>query len=139
MSNYAAGTRVERIVRHHLESEGYVVTRSAGSKGWIDLAARKPSQLLDVQVKRDPSTRLCAADWDRLIERAEWVGAIPILATRDPHKLWACIERHQPDHADPRLCGTLLWRLTGMYVPRAPFAKQPAERFVTDLIAGGAA
>jgi Holliday junction resolvase len=135
VTNYAAGTRVERIVRHHLESEGYVVTRSAGSKGWIDLAARKPGQLLDVQVKRDPATRLCAADWDRLIERAEWVGAIPILATRSLHDQ-TCLERHRTDGVR---CYVMLWRLTGMYVPRAPFARQPAERFVTDLIAAGRA
>jgi Holliday junction resolvase len=135
VTNYAAGTRVEHLVRHHLESEGYIVTRSAGSKGWIDLAARKPGQLLDVQVKRGASTRLCAADWDRLIERAEWVGAIPILATR--HLAAGCHEFHRP--GNPQRCATVLWRLTGLYVPRAPFARQLAERFVTDLIAAGRA
>lgn len=51
--NYEAGRRLEYDVRRHLVSEGYVVMRSAGSKGAIDVIAFKPDQVLFVQAKRN--------------------------------------------------------------------------------------
>ncbi len=41
MIRYAKGRRFEYEVIHDLESLGYTVTRSAGSKGDWDLVARK--------------------------------------------------------------------------------------------------
>lgn len=136
MTAYRAGRDVEHLTRYHLDAEGYITQRSAGSKGWIDVSARKPGQILDVQVKRDDTVKLTAADWNRLVERAAWVGAVPILAFRDLAA--GCPDTHR---VGGRRCAVQLWRLTGLYVPRAPFARQPVELFVTDVIAaaGGAA
>ena len=39
MTRYERGVRIERVVRKRLESEGYIVVRSAGSKGAFDLVA----------------------------------------------------------------------------------------------------
>lgn len=128
MSHYSTGRGVEYLNRDHIDAEGYIVSRAAGSKGWLDLMARKPGQLLDVQCKSDG--KLTAADWDRLLERAAWVGAIPILATRDLEV--GCREFHSGPKG--RRCGTVLFRLTGRYVPRAPFWSQPRELFFTDEI-----
>lgn len=132
MSNYAAGTRVEHHNRDHLTADGYVVLRTAGSKGFVDLIAIKPGQLLLVQSKGNG--RITAADWNQLLERAAWVGAVPILASRDLAS--GCREKHRPEQATPQRCATVLWRLSGLYVPRAPFARQPCELFLTDEIAG---
>lgn len=85
MSHYAAGARFEHKVRADLETNGYEVIRAAGSKGAtkVDLAAFKPGQLLLVQVKRNGT--LPPDEWDHLIEVAEWVGAVPILAANGVH------------------------------------------------------
>lgn len=115
MTAYQVGKRFEDKIRDHLRSEGYEVIRSAGSKTKIDLLAFKPGQLLLVQAKRDG---VCsAAEWDRLVEVASWVGAVPLLAVNGP-----------------RGRGVDYWRLTGRRVPRAPMGRQPAERFLTDEV-----
>lgn len=52
-TNYARGTAFERRRREHYESIGYTVTRSAGSKGAVDLIAYKPKgRILMIQCKR---------------------------------------------------------------------------------------
>lgn len=127
MSHYRAGRDVEHRNREHIEADGYQVTRAAGSKGKLDLIAYKPGELLFAQSKL-AEAGLSAADWNRLIELASWVGAVPILAVRDT-KL-GC----QEFHASAK-CGTRLYRLTGPYLPRKAFALQPAEPFVTDRLA----
>jgi len=80
MTGYAVGTRFEHKTRDHLVANGYEVIRAAGSKGSskIDLVAIKPGQTLFIQCKRDGT--LPPQEWDRLVEVASWVGALPILA-----------------------------------------------------------
>lgn len=84
MSHYAAGTRFEHKVRDDLTTNGYTVTRAAGSKGdsKIDLLAIKPGELLFIQCKM--SGALPPGEWDRIVEVAGWVGAIPLLAAKGP-------------------------------------------------------
>jgi Holliday junction resolvase len=80
MSQYSRGRDFEWKVRDDLEENGYEVVRAAGSKGStkIDEIAIKPGQMLFVQAKRDGN--LPPAEWDRLVEVAAWVDALPILA-----------------------------------------------------------
>lgn len=84
MSHYAAGTRFEHKVRDDLTANGYSVVRAAGSKGdsKIDLHAIKPGEQLFVQCKI--SGTLPPGEWDRLVEVAGWVGAVPLLAANGP-------------------------------------------------------
>jgi len=51
LSNYRKGARLERMARKYLESLGYYVIRSAGSKGACDLCAIGPNDVLLIQVK----------------------------------------------------------------------------------------
>lgn len=84
MTGYAVGTRFERKVSKHLEENGYALVRAAGSKGGTkaDLLAFKPGQLLLIQCKLDG--KLPAVEWDRIVEVAGWVGAVPLLASNGP-------------------------------------------------------
>ena len=117
MTAYADGRRFEIKTRDRLRADGYEVIRSAGSKSKVDLAALKPGQLLLVQCKRDG---VCGpAEWDRLVELAGWVGAVPVLAVNGP-----------------RGRGVDLWRLTGRKQRGKPMAAQPAVPFLTDEVAG---
>ena len=50
MNQYRRGARVERLLRKKLESEGYYVVRSAGSKGAVDLVAWNYNHCLVIQV-----------------------------------------------------------------------------------------
>lgn len=52
MSRYAAGVRAEHRSRALLETLGYHVVRSAGSKGCVDLVAIGAAEVLLIQVKR---------------------------------------------------------------------------------------
>lgn len=52
MTAYRNGTAFELRVKADLERDGYVVIRSAGSKGEADLWASKVGQLLLIQCKR---------------------------------------------------------------------------------------
>jgi len=68
MNQYRRGARVERLLRKKLESEGYYVVRSAGSKGAVDLVAWNENDYLAIQValigvktKRD-FERLCSSN-----------------------------------------------------------------------------
>lgn len=113
---YQVGKRFEDKTRDALRADGYEVTRAAGSKTKLDLIALKPGQLLFVQCKRGG---VCStAEWDRVVELAGWVGAVPVLAVNGP-----------------RGRGVEFWRLTGRHVRRAPMGRQPAERFLTDEVA----
>lgn len=120
MSAYSKGRQFEWDIRDHLADNGYSVLRMAGSKGdaKVDLVAVKPGQLLFVQAKRDGA--LPPAEWDRLVEVAGWVDALPILAVKGG-----------------RGEGIQYWHLTGRKVPRA--RTQPMVRFVVDEIAEAAA
>ena len=50
VNQYRRGARVERLLRKKLESEGYYVVRSAGSKGAVDLVAWNYNHCLVIQV-----------------------------------------------------------------------------------------
>lgn len=84
MSHYASGTRFEHKTKSDLTDNGYAVMRAAGSKGSTkaDLAAFKPGQLLLVQCKR--TGNISTAEWNRLVEVAAWVGAVPVVAENGP-------------------------------------------------------
>lgn len=116
MTGYAVGTRFEHKVRDHLHENGYEVVRAAGSKGGTkaDLIAFKPGQLLLIQCKRDG--KLSAAEWDRLVEVAGWVGGVALLAANGP-----------------RGRGVHYQRLLGPKRPRARV--QASEVFLVDQIA----
>lgn len=114
MGRYRAGAEFEREVRRHLEAEGYVCVRAAGSKGGTkaDLIAFKPGQALFVQVKRHGNA--APAERQALLETARLLPgvAVPIVADRD----------------GPRGNAIRLWRLTGV----EPDAREPFE---TDEVA----
>lgn len=118
MTPYEVGKRFEDKTRNNLIDEcGYEVIRSAASKKKIDLVAIKPGQLLFIQCKRHG---VCGpAEWDRLVELAGWVGAVPILAVNGP------LGR-----------GVDFWRLEGPKRRGLPWPKQPVHRFLTDEVAG---
>jgi Holliday junction resolvase len=112
---YADGRRFEYKTRTHLRGEGYEVTRAASSKTKLDLVAMKPGELLFVQCKRDGD---CGpAEWDRLVELAEWVGAVPILAVNGPAGR-----------------GIVYWRLVGPKRRNVRFDQQRVVRFYTDHV-----
>lgn len=83
-NHYGTGRNFEWKIRDDLTANGFEVLRAAGSKGSskVDLIAMKPGQLLFIQAKR--SGTLPPAEWDRLVEVAAWVGALPILAANGP-------------------------------------------------------
>jgi Holliday junction resolvase len=84
VTHYETGKRFEDKTRKHLVENGYDVIRAAGSKGStkVDLVAVKPGQQLFIQCKSDGD--LPPAEWDRVLEVARWVNALPILAANGP-------------------------------------------------------
>lgn len=112
MSRYDAGRDLEYRVRDMLTAAGYLVVRSAGSKGIVDLVALPRidspaygalSAPLAVQCKRGGV--LPRAEWNRLVTEALSVSAVPVLATytpRQPIQLWRLLafkdttRRHPP-------------------------------------------
>lgn len=118
MTAYATGTRFEHKVRDHLTGNGYEVIRAAGSKGAskVDLVAFKPGQLLFIQCKRGGV--LSPGEWDRIVEVAGWVGAIPLLAANGP--------------ADR---GVIYVGLTGPKRRGLPMRHQPCHVFHLDQLA----
>lgn len=116
MSQYEKGRRFEWLCRDDLIENGYDVVRSAGSKSGtkIDLLAFKPGQLLIVQCKATGA--LPPDEWDRLVEVAGWVGAVPLLAAKGG-----------------RGQGVQYTRLLG--AKRRGCRIQPSEPFLLDLVA----
>ena len=82
------GADFERLCRKELELWGWTVCRSAGSHGPADLWAirkegRYSRRLLFVQVKSGKQT--CSPrEWNQLVQAAEKVGAVPVLADKAP-------------------------------------------------------
>jgi len=74
---YVKGRRWEWKVREKLEREGFVVYRSAGSKGAADLIAIKNSQVYLIQVK--VNKKPMKEELVRLYEEAEKCGAFPFV------------------------------------------------------------
>lgn len=81
-TNKARGTAFERKVAAHLETDGYLVIRAAGSHGAADLIALKPGQVLFVQVKLGGAGACAPAEWNLFYQLATSVGAMPVLAYR---------------------------------------------------------
>ena len=52
VNQYRRGARIERLLRKKLESEGYYVVRSAGSKGAVDLVAWNMNRIIAIQVAK---------------------------------------------------------------------------------------
>jgi Holliday junction resolvase len=98
VNHYGAGSRFELCVKAELESNGYVVTKAAGSKGKLDLIAVKPGELLFVQAKRHGV--IGPAEWDRVVELAGWVDATALLAragrTVDQVIFWELLDTKEP-------------------------------------------
>jgi Holliday junction resolvase len=118
MSHYARGRSFEWKVRDDQFENGYEVVRAAGSKGSskVDLIAMKPGELLFCQCKISGS--LPAEEWDRLVEVAAWVGAVPILAANGVHGR-----------------GVRYLKLLGPKRPRLQMKNQPVEVFHLDQVA----
>lgn len=118
MNHYAAGTRFEHKTRDNLTDNGYEVIRAAGSKGSskVDLVAVKPGQWLFIQCKATGA--LGPSEWDRILEVAGWVGAVPLLAANGP-----------------RGRGITYIRLLGPKRRSVPMKNQPCEVFHLDHIA----
>lgn len=108
-SHYQRGSAQERRLKVRLESEGYYVIKSAGSKGAADLVAIKPYQILMIQAKLND--KISVEEWNTLYETARRLRAIPVLCFR----------------------GGALWRLTGSRRPRSRL--KPWEAFTTDSVA----
>lgn len=75
--SYVKGRRFEHYVKDKLEAKGWVVTRSAGSKGPFDLLAVKNGRILLIQCKWRKSR--IGKD---LVDVALKAGGLPVLATR---------------------------------------------------------
>ena len=77
MSRYSDGADLERAAKKSLETDGYYVIKSGGSKGIVDLAAFKPGETLFVQCKRDgylaPDERI------KFMQLARHIGAVPLV------------------------------------------------------------
>ena len=68
---YNRGSAFERRIKRELESVGYYVIKSGGSKGAVDLSATSPrGTQLWLQCKKDG--KLSKAEWEKLSE----LGAI---------------------------------------------------------------
>ena len=79
VSNYRNGGDLERAAKKHLETEGYYVVKSAGSKGLADLVALKRGETLLIQCKtRGTMTRAARMALRMLALR---VGATPLLCS----------------------------------------------------------
>jgi Holliday junction resolvase len=117
MTHYARGRAFEWKARDDMAENGYEVIRAAGSKGTskVDLIAIKPGELLFVQCKIKGVIE--AAEWDRLVEVAAMVGAVPILAANGVNGR-----------------GVRYLKLLGPKRPRLQMKNQPVEVFHLDQI-----
>ena len=86
-SGYDLGRRVEYAVIHDLIQNGYKHVRGASSKGFADIVAVKPGQLLFVNVKR--TTPPGPAEREALLDSAACLPGIvtPLVALGPASKL----------------------------------------------------
>jgi Holliday junction resolvase len=75
--SYVKGRRFEHYVKDKLEARGWIVTRSAGSKGPFDLLAVKNGKILLIQCKWRRGNVIAK----NLIDIALKAGGLPIVAT----------------------------------------------------------
>lgn len=99
----AIGRDTENRLRDRLVSDGWVIARSAGSRGPFDIAAMRAGVVLLIQVKR--SGHLPPEGWNLLIDTAATAGAIPVMAENPYPGCWR------------------VWRLTGPKSGRGPEPK----------------
>jgi len=81
---YVKGRRWEWKVKKQWEQDGFLVYRSAGSKGAADLIAIKDSQVYLIQVK--VNSKPTRAELDRLVDEALAYGAFPVLVVWNEKK-----------------------------------------------------
>jgi Holliday junction resolvase len=88
-SHYARGAARERQLKERLEGQGWVVQRSAGSKGCADLVAMRRGELWFLEVKTTPQPYASFGPEKRraMKEAAEKAGAQAILAHWPPNKV----------------------------------------------------
>jgi Holliday junction resolvase len=83
MTRYETGRRFEYVTRDLMVSEGYWVTRAAGSKTKVDLICIKSGQIVLLQCKTDgkisPAERVSLLNLAALID-----CAVPVLAYKEP-------------------------------------------------------
>jgi Holliday junction resolvase len=76
-AKYRAGADLERAAKNYLQVNGYLVIKSAGSKGCADLVALKPGPaVVLVQAKTDGY--LTPAERRDLLGAAELIGALAL-------------------------------------------------------------
>jgi Holliday junction resolvase len=74
-----AGYMLELATRHHLEADGWLVVRSAGSKGPADLIGFRPGETVLVQCKLDGYLR--PGERAAFVEFAAVAGAEALVAS----------------------------------------------------------
>jgi Holliday junction resolvase len=79
MSNYGQGATLERDVVILLRANGYYVTRSAGSKGLIDVIAMKRGETLLIQCKAGNRGWISPIDRTELYKLACDLGHVPLV------------------------------------------------------------
>ena len=85
---YEKGKNFENYVKRKLEAKGYLVARSAGSKGVFDLVAIPPTRegfvpsciILGIQCKAHG--KISQVEKQKIIETAKKYNVVPILATK---------------------------------------------------------
>lgn len=92
-SDYQYGKRKELQVAEFLERRGYDWGRAAGSRGAVDLIAKKGRQSLAIQVKatRNDSisyTRLTPDEEAKLLDYTDGNTATPVLALVTRNYVW---------------------------------------------------
>jgi Holliday junction resolvase-like predicted endonuclease len=86
MTQYRSGAVAERIVRDVLTRQGYIVVRSAGSRGPFDLVAINANEVKLIQVKRTAMGRVDG--FSRVIAELK---AIPVPANAYK-ELWVLLD-----------------------------------------------
>lgn len=76
-ARYRAGAVLERAAKKQLESDGYYVVKSGGSKGPADLVALKFGEILLVQCK--VAGRISKAEREELCDLADRTVAVPLV------------------------------------------------------------
>jgi Holliday junction resolvase len=79
MTKYDDGYRLECAARNAMRVNGYLVIRSAGSKGAADLVCLKKGEILFVQAKKSAG-QMTPGERARLIEMADLVQGFPLAA-----------------------------------------------------------
>jgi len=93
MLEYKYGRKKELQVGEFLEKKGYSWERSPGSRGSIDLIAKKGRRKWGIQVKATRKdyvtyTRLTIDEEDRLLKDANKLNVKPILALVTKNYVW---------------------------------------------------